>query len=247
MIRMAYITVADVRAFLSVQSDVVSDADITTFITTAQKQVIRDISALAVNDTLTDPDGTTANINDSNTKFKVKNTPIADTDADEDIDTGDITVYGWTDYDDPTTKVVLAVTSVNAETGVITFTTAPSSSYEMITADYRYYMNRVDWDLVELASIYKVGWHIAVREFDLLPDTVRLGDMQYIGRGDSTGSGRASYKMKLAYDSVLRLITGGIIFSGKFKKNVNDNKYKVLEGLLETRGFLTEQTSRPVT
>jgi len=170
---MTYTTPSKVRSLLGLSETQVSDETLSNFIEYSDKIVLSMITVRVIDDELE------GNINGSNTKFYTSFKPIADTNLDKTIDASDVTVYGWTKASDPTTKTELTVSSVDSNEGLIILSSAPSSdTYKKITADYSYYLNPVDWSLVELASTLYAGYRYLISETLLIPESWSVGTLR---------------------------------------------------------------------
>lgn len=191
MIQLAYCSVDDVRILLGFDESDITDSEINNLITIADARVIADLTALHVDEVMY------GDIDGSNTVFYTKHRPIADSNADKVVDTSEVTVAGYTDKDDYTTREVLAISSVDAIAGKVTLSTAPSG-YEVITATYRSYFKQPDWELVKLASVYFVGYLTVLNKFALVPIEAKLGAMNY--------KFKPEYNLSNFYDAYMRII-----------------------------------------
>lgn len=111
-----------------------------------------------------------------NTTFRTSKQFIADTDFDFDVDSSDVTVYGWTG-DDPTSKEILEVESVYWRDGIIVLSSPPVC--DRVTADYRYYLYEPDHSLFKICVAYLTGWLLYASEYMEIPETQRLGAMTF--------------------------------------------------------------------
>lgn len=148
---MAYATLTELRLLSHFSPSEISDADVTLFVAKADRAILRMATIEVYDEKLSgDRDGT-------NVLFVTKHKPIADIDFDEDVDADDVSAY-LVDYDSEQNPVhsSTAVTSVNARDGILTLTTAPTTSNAEIGvyADYRYYKMPVDYDILKLAANY---------------------------------------------------------------------------------------------
>jgi len=169
---MGYTTEAKVRELLNLDTTKLPDSVITPFLTKGDQVVIRTITTRVVDEKLK------GNIDGTNTTFYTKYKPLADIDADKDIDTADVKVYTWDDEDDPDTKTEVTVSSVDAEDGIIKLVSAPSIDIAKVTADYSFYTNRIDWELVELATTLYVAYRVVLAELLLIPESYTLGSLR---------------------------------------------------------------------
>ncbi len=167
-----YTTPQDVRDLLGLTLEDASDSVLTEFIEKAQNIVLKYITVKIVDEEMT------GNINGSNNTFKVKHRYIADVDFDKTVTTSDFTIYGWTDSDDPGTKVTLPLSTFYPEYGIFVLSSAPDpDTYEKITCDYSYYTCQIDWDLVGMATAYYAGMLWTAREMFLVPPSLAIGNV----------------------------------------------------------------------
>jgi len=124
-------------------------------------------------------DQMSGSLNGSNTEFYVSNYPIFDNNYDGSINSHDITVYGWGDLDDFNTKTSLSVASVNYLEGRVVMSSAPSSTFEVLTADYRHSRYEIDFTQLELAVAYMSGKIYFEAEYFEIPDRTRVGAQSY--------------------------------------------------------------------
>ena len=116
------------------------------------------------------------NVDSSNKDFRTKYKPIADADADGNIDADDVSVY-YATYDDTTNFQELGsaqtVTSIQAETGIITMDTAPTTTTAEagVFAIYRYdSAGSQSNDIRKLASCYYLAHIITSKNTGKFPD-----------------------------------------------------------------------------
>ena len=155
-------------------------------------------------------DPLTGNIDGTNTTFNTSYYPIADRDFDGTIGTLDVDVYGWGDSDDLDTKTSLAVASVDWKEGRIKLSSPPSSTFEVITADYRYSLYEPNFDLFKQAVAYLAGYFYFSAKYMEVPTRLRVGAAYYMG-GDPTGNCWRNYLR------VLSMIRSKIISKGTLK------------------------------
>lgn len=128
-------TSATVRSFINITStSVISDADVTTNIGHADREIRKRVFAYNYDERLQ------GSIDGTNKEFKTKYKPIADGDMDQDVDSSDVTGH-TTNIDSVTVfreTSSAAVTSVNARDGIITLTIAPAAdgTVDEVTLDY---------------------------------------------------------------------------------------------------------------
>jgi len=152
-----------VRSLLGLSVSDVEDRVLNKYIEDAQKEMLRQIALYARGDTLS------GNINGTNTTFTTSYAPIADSNFDLVVDKNDITVYGMTDTSDPFSTVSLTVSSIDAYTGKIVMSSAPSSDYEALVAYYYYYPCTIDSNLIPTACAYLAGYKYVLAEYLLIP------------------------------------------------------------------------------
>ena len=102
-------------------------------------------------------------INGSNVYFRTKHRPIADSDFDGSVDDSDVTVYRvdrGPGLDKHTSYTEATVTLVNARSGVIVLTVAPTvANAEIgIYADYRYLKGSLTAETLTLAANYYLAY-----------------------------------------------------------------------------------------
>jgi len=172
---MPYATVSEVRTLTGLTESDVSDSELGEFIDIATQMIIEDLT-ISVKDE--EPVG---DIDGSNTTFSVSNYPIADVSGDRGtVGSADVTVWTWTDKEDPSTKSSVGVDTVYSRDGQIVLTSAPPGSVEMITIDYSYTLeDDLNWDLIKVACAYLAAFLFCVQKFTVLPDSVRRGPITF--------------------------------------------------------------------
>ena len=168
-----YCTEEDVRMGLHLKPDRADDEELRYWINEAQLELLRDIS-LSVQDEEVGGD-----INGSNTTFTVSHYPIADTDFDKAVGSNDVTVYGWVDGNEPATKTELTVSTIYVNYGTIVLSSAPSSTYDQITMDYRYYPNTINFDLAARATRELAAFKFVFTKYLLIPERLAHGPIRY--------------------------------------------------------------------
>jgi len=167
------VTASDVRTnVLGLSESEAPDSLLNHYIEVAFKEVLREISIPVEYEEMS------GEINGSNTEFEVDHTPIADTNFDGTVDGNDITVYLW-EEDDYTQATV---SSVNALKGVITLSSAPSSSIDKVTCSYRYYYSdkiKPNEPLLKEVVMYYAGMLFLLREYLLVPIESRFGGVMF--------------------------------------------------------------------
>lgn len=161
---MAYATLALFRQYTGIQEKDLTDTDATALLTEADKFTNEKLITHVFNEELSgDVDG-------SNTLFVTAHKPIADRNQSKSTTTADVTVY-LVDYDTENNPVSTSATvsDINARDGIITLTTAPTTSNAEVGVfcDYAYYkkLNEPDWNRVVQSSCYYAGY-LASKRFD---------------------------------------------------------------------------------
>lgn len=175
---MVWTTPSDVRNLLGLPTSTLdpeyaSDSVLDYYITRAQYAVLPDVSIQVRDDILT------GDIDGENKEFFVSNYPIFDRNFDKSINASDVDIYGWGDLDDLDTKTSLAVSSTDWREGRIVLTSAPSSTFEAITADYRYSKYEVEFTLLDMATAYLAGFLYLTAEYMEVPFSIRSGPQAY--------------------------------------------------------------------
>ena len=171
---MGYVLSNEVRLYTGLTQDDISNDDLDDLIDVATEFVVKDLT-LAIKD-----EEATGDIDGSNTTFSVCHYPIADTSGNKTVGSEDITVYSWTDEDDPSTKSSISVSTVYSRDGKIVVTSAPSASIEKVTVDYNYTMEEdINWELVKLATSYVTAYIFAIKKFTILPESVSRGPIRW--------------------------------------------------------------------
>lgn len=189
---MPYTTSAKVRNLTGLTSDEISADDLNVLRNYAENRVLREITVRTVDEEVSvDPD--------HDNVINTSNTPLADTDKDEKVNSNDITIYSWSDEDDESTKSEVTVTSVNAESGHITLNSNVDGASK-VTADYSFYLGRTpDWNLIEQAVIYLTASIALKRVKGKLPPDYKIGKMHI--KEEIPGS---VYERE--YDKIIRMI-----------------------------------------
>ena len=169
---MAYATLIDFRAHTPFSKNEIKDADVTILIPHADRAIIQAITVEAYLEKLS------GSINGTNKEFKVKHSPIADSDADSDIDKDDVEVYYATlssaytqrnkDYGSAVT-----VDTVEADNGLIYVATAPTqvTAEAGVYATYRWKkLGTTNYSDLELASVYFLAYLAAAKISGNAPD-----------------------------------------------------------------------------
>lgn len=164
-----YATLAQLRLVSHFMKADISDSDVNSLIYDADRAILR----LATNEVYNEE--LAGDIDGSNKIFTTMHKPIADIDFDKDVDKDDVTVY-LVDYDSEQNPFATEteVDTVNARDGVVTLTTAPTTSNAEagVYIDYRYYKGPVDYDMLTLAANYYLA-HLCEMSTPNLPRGVR--------------------------------------------------------------------------
>lgn len=155
---MAWATLVLLRRVTHFTTSNIIDTDVTNLIAEADRAVMRLTTSEVWLEKL---DGT---IDGTNTDFRTKYSPIADFNVDGSIDGSDVTVY-YATFDDTTGWTELGtaktVTSIQAETGIITMETAPTTETAEggVYVIYRYdTQGKTDYDVLALAATYYLAY-----------------------------------------------------------------------------------------
>ena len=150
-----YATLAQLRNVSHYSSADVPDPKVNSLISEADRAILC-LATIEVYD-----ESLKGDIDSSNKIFTTQHKPIADTDFDKDIDKDDVTVY-LVDYDEEENPVSTEteVATVNARDGIITLSTAPTTTNAEVGVhiDYRYYKSPVDFDMLILAANYYLAY-----------------------------------------------------------------------------------------
>jgi hypothetical protein len=164
-----YATLAQLRLVSHFMKADISDSDVNSLIYDADRAILR----LATNEVYNEE--LAGDIDGSNKIFTTMHKPIADIDFDKDVDKDDVTVY-LVDYDSEQNPFATEteVDTVNARDGIVTLTTAPTTSNAEagVYIDYRYYKGPVDYDMLTLAANYYLA-HLCEMSTPNLPRGVR--------------------------------------------------------------------------
>lgn len=132
MIHIAYCGTADIRNITNLSTSEITDTQVSNLITQATYDINADIGVTWYVK-LGDVNHTIGNINGTNTEFTLKYAPIGDLDNDGSVGTADIEVWRKLASETHWTKQSSPISSIDDhEFGKITFSAAPSSSYDYI-------------------------------------------------------------------------------------------------------------------
>ncbi len=184
---MAWSTLVLFRRVTHFTTSDISDTDIGELIAEADRAVMRMTTTEVWLERL---DGT---IDGTNVDFRTKYKPIADENVDGDIDENDVTIYFAT-FDDTTgwTELGTAVagSSVQAETGIITMSTAPTTTTAEagVWGIYRYDTHgKTNYDVLALAATYYLAHLVANKIKGKTPDYSQTSPEAPYLRRDLTG------------------------------------------------------------
>lgn len=183
---MAYATLEAFRRNTHFTVADISDTDVSAMIPDADRAIVRLTTTEVYLEQLE------GNIDGSNVDFRTKYKPIADSDASGTTDGDDVSVY-YATYDDVTNWLELGsaqtVSSVQAETGIITMQTAPTSTTAEggVYAIYRYDSPGAQSNEIRiLAACYYLAYMVANKIKGSTPD-MRVTETPYLRR-DLTGA-----------------------------------------------------------
>ena len=111
----------------------------------------------------------------NNKDFYTPYTPIADVTGDSTVTASDVTIVAWGTIGSLDTRVTLDVSSIDDYYGRIVLSSAPSSTFVQVTADYSYYLAPIDWSEVTIATAYLAGSYYVFKEFLLIPERFGVG------------------------------------------------------------------------
>ncbi|TET75163.1 MAG: hypothetical protein E3J56_01055 [Candidatus Aminicenantes bacterium] len=184
---MAYATTVLFRRLTHFTTSDIGDTDLGNIIAEADRAVVRLTTTEVWLEKL---DGT---IDGTNVDFRTKYKPIADADSSGVVDKDDVTAY-YATFDDTTGWIELGtavtVTSIQAETGIITMETAPTTTTAEagVLAIYRYDTHgKTDYDILALAATYYLAYLVANKIKGKTPDYTQTSPEAPYLRRDLTG------------------------------------------------------------
>ena len=158
---MAYATLTQFRLVTHFKEGEISDSDVGSLIADADRAIIRLTTTEVFLESLE------GDIDGSNKDFRTKYKPIADADADSSVGATDVTVY-YATYDDVSNFIEYGssqtVTSIQSKEGIITMTTAPTTTTAEagVVCNYRYdTFGLVSYDILKLAACYYLAYMVA--------------------------------------------------------------------------------------
>lgn len=171
---MGYCLIPEARELLDLSTDDISDEDLQSLIDKATQIIIEELTIPVRDEELS---GT---IDGTNSSFSVNNYPIADIDGDKVVTPSDVTVYSWTNKDDPATKSTISLSTIYPREGIIVASSPPSISIEKLTIDYSYtWEEALNWEMIKLACIFLVGYLFAIKKFTILPLAISRGPIRF--------------------------------------------------------------------
>lgn len=165
-----YTTPQNVRDLLGLTIEDAPDDILEEFITKAQNVLLHYIQVKVIEEEVI-PDATTG------TTISLSNQFIADVNFDKNINTLDVTVYGYEDEDSIESRTELSASTIWPENGILKLS-ADASDYDKVTVTYSYYTCSIDWDLVDMATAYYAGMLWVAREEFLVPDELTIGNVK---------------------------------------------------------------------
>jgi len=171
-----YATAKSIRRYTGLKVDDIPDADLEEYLNDADRDVVDDISISRWDDVMSGA------INGTNVEFFVQSKPLADTDFDRVVSTVDIKVYKWGTSGSIDSKEEVTISTINAQEGRIILSSAPANTYDVLTANYRFYPSRdtISWTLVERAASLIAGYYYIMAEYILIPERYARGAIRYI-------------------------------------------------------------------
>jgi len=162
---MVYSLGSDIRLLCGFTEDEASDATLSYYIFKANIHVIGDITVRKKNAILL--------AGPRSTEWYTQNKPVADVNGDGAVNTSDVQAYTWSDAADESTKTAVTVSQVNWLTGRVVLLNNPGSG--KVTADYSYYPNEVDWNILKDAESYYAGFMFAIKKWVHIPEWLKMG------------------------------------------------------------------------
>jgi len=207
-----YCTAAKMRSLLGLPDSTVnpnydSDETLEYFIDLSDQEFLSEISVRSYDETCS------GGIDGKNNTFNVSSYPIADINFDGSISPSDIEVFTWSDSDDLDTKSSVSVSSVDWREGRIKLTSAPASTIERISCNYRYYLYEPNMNLFEEAVGYLAGEKYFASKYLEAPSRFRIGAGYYVLEDPA----RRSLAL---YHEVLNKIREKQFFRGEVSDNV---------------------------
>jgi hypothetical protein len=211
---MAWATLAKARLFSGLSTSDISDADLTTLLAIADRQLRRDIQVRVFKQRIY------GNINGTNTTFKIRlpvGMEFADTDMDNDVDASDLTVYkvkfnSTTEVREHTSA---AITSVNVTNRTVVLTAAPTTTdTEYLVADFSYWSENIDYTQVANAASYYAAY-LALRKRQSAASSAggyRLGQLTVMGSSTAMSVEEAAAKALQEYEKMIAVLRPHEIF-----------------------------------
>jgi len=171
---MVYATRSGVRLIGGFTPNEISDKDLDYLCDYADKQIVRELTIYHENEDLKE-NLKGEYIDGKNKVFYTKQAPIADSDFDAIVSTGDVRVFAWTDAQDEATKSQVAVSKVTAYSGRIELVSAPSKDIKKLTCDYRSYLAYFELRDLEFVANLLAAYLAQMKIVGRLPTRVMLG------------------------------------------------------------------------
>jgi len=175
---MAWTTATEVRTLTGLTSAEVSDADLNTLISSAQKEINLKLNTKIIRELVESIDGTRENdIDGSNTTFYAQNWKgnyFSDTNFDNSVTTSDVTLFSVDSDDVETESNPLSIT---ADEMKWTVTTAPNDVTIYVTYSYSPFDMETPNPLVKLACEYLAGAYGFLKRDGGKGGSVRFGNV----------------------------------------------------------------------
>ena len=157
-------SIEETRHKTGLERDEISDDNLMVCIQSAQEGIKEDLNVKVTNVEVEYKDG----------HYQLPKYPIADTDFDKRITPDDITLYKWSDENDPSTREELEIKGIYPELGKVN---AEENSY--VTATYSYYLaDRLpNWEVLKDAVCYKAGYEAMGRIRGKVPAYMKTGGL----------------------------------------------------------------------
>jgi hypothetical protein len=163
---------ASLRTVLGLSATDLDDPTANDIIQKAQEAVKRDLAEYILDKEL---EGA---IDGANKEFKTDLVPIGDGNFDLLTNKNDVTVHGWTDEEDESTKVELTVDKISPNTGLITLVSAPPSTYKKVTGTYWKFWAPMNEKLIEQSTNYFAAYLYLINQYMFAPLEFVLGSMR---------------------------------------------------------------------
>ena len=193
---MAWTTPDDVRLITSLNTTEISDADLISFISKAQKEVTNELSLRIIREQVLFIDSTRQNdIDGSNTTFyikKWKGNYLSDTNFDDSVTTSDVTLFS---VDNDSAETSAAPSTITHDLGQWTVSTAPENVDIFVTYSYSPFDMDTPNQLVKLACEYLAGAYAFLKRDGGKSKDVKFGNVSIkTGKRQSYASFYNKYK-----------------------------------------------------